>query len=139
MLFDKMGESPMFLKYIDIYEMDIFGKDYVKLFCEYLQKKKVKGIGMTTLNLINKEVSDDEIERLSKSLEGNTSLESIYMFDNKLVTDRSIPTLIKMIETTNLSDIVATSTSITDQREILMALAKNIIVKGFKTLSFRDS
>ncbi len=138
MLFDKLGESSMFLKCIDIYEMDIYGKDYVKLFCEYLQKKKEKNKGMETLNLIKKNISDDEIEMLSKYLEGNNSLEGIYMFDNPLVTDRSVPTLLKIIESTNIKDLHATSTSIKNHKEIMIALAKNIVMKGFKAIHFSD-
>lgn len=60
---------------------------------EYIQSiKSVKRLGLSSNNITNK-----GIEIFTPYLEGNISLQHLFLEYNKGITEKSLPTLIKMI------------------------------------------
>lgn len=70
--------------------------------CEHLEE----------LDLSSTEITDSTIEILVQSLAGNTSIRRLHLSENVHITNRSIPALLELAKTTNITDISLYSTSL---------------------------
>ena len=82
------------------------------------------------------EITDKGIEILSPYLEGNKTFKEFRFNGNKGITDKSIPSLMKMIEKTVIINIVVTNTSITDKSIFVVPLVNNILKHGYDKIDF---
>ena len=67
------------------------------------------------ISLSDNLITDKGIEILSEGLFGNVILKSLNLYNNKLISDKSIPILKELIEQCGLSNIDLRGTSISDQ------------------------
>lgn len=95
--------------------------------------KTIEGI-----ELYNSNITDESIDKLSKGLVGNTSLKTLGIEGNKKVTDKSIPSLVKLIENSHIIKIVIQDTRITQKGSIAEALTANVLKYSADTLYIYD-
>ncbi len=81
-------------------------------------------------------ITDEGIAILSTFMNGDTSLRRLSISGNKGITDKSIPILIKLIQTTRLEDVSMEYTSATHQNTLVIHLARNILRYGYKRMNF---
>ena len=89
--------------------------------------KSVEGI-----ELGNNKISDAGIEILVPYLDGNTTFKQLNLNGNKGITDKSIPLLLKMIESSHIERMDLYDTSITQENiiDVCIPLASNIFKYG---------
>ncbi len=93
---------------------------------EYIKSNKyIEGIWLGENN-----ISDVGIEILAPYLDGNTTFKGFYLNFNKGITDKSIPFLVKMIESSHIVDMGINNTSITQINTLAMPLACNTFNHG---------
>ena len=98
---------------------------------EYIKSNtSIEGIDMSCTS-----VSDKGIKILAPHLEGNTTFKWISLSGNKRITDKSIPLLVKMIESSHIEDIGVLITSISQKDIIYSSLASNTFKYGWNSLS----
>ena len=83
-------------------------------------------------------ITDKGIEILSPYLEGNKTFKKLKLDKNKGITDKSIPFLMKMIETLNIINIDTRETSITDPSIFLLPFIINILKYGYDKIDFNS-
>ena len=91
----------------------------------------IKIIILTNYYSERNEITDKGIEILSTYLEGNKTFKQFRFYGNKGITDKSIPILMKMIETSNIIITDIQRTSITDQNILVVPLVNNILKCGY--------
>lgn len=87
------------------------------------------------LNLRSTQISDTGIEMFVPYLNGNETFKYIDFTWNNRITDKSIPFLIKMIESSSIEKIVIKDTSITEQNILSIPLIENAIKHGSSVLN----
>lgn len=125
-LFDALKQSNS--KIVELYLRDhrTFEDDCMKSIGEYIQSNKyIQGI---TLN--NTSISDTSIELLAPYLDGNTTFKSIHFSGCEKLTNKSLPFLTKMIESSAITYIDISLTSITEQSALTVLTTRNIIRYG---------
>lgn len=75
----------------------------------------------------NIRISDKGIEILAEQLHGNETLMSLCFNKNLNITDKSVPALIKMVELSHIQYLPFSLTSIQQNYEFVVPLAKNAI------------
>lgn len=81
-------------------------------------------------------LSDVGIEILAPFLSGNTTFKCLYLAGNRMITNKSVPLLLTMIESTCIEDLNIESTSITMIIIFIDPLARNAFRNGTRLLSF---
>ncbi len=89
-----------------------------------------------TISLNSTQVSDTGIEILAPYLDGNKTLNRLLFWYNGRITDKSVPMLLKMIESSHIEYIGAFMTSITQNSVLAVALAHNRIRYGSNIFNF---
>lgn len=79
------------------------------------------------IDISNNLITDVGVETLSRFLNGNTTLKTIYFQGIKEITDKSNQILIKMIESSSIERIEINETSITQNNLLVAPLAQNIL------------
>lgn len=123
MLFDCLRNSQAGIKHIDINFTKIFNEVSMKSLGEYIKQNK----SIEHILISSTQVSDVEIEILTPYLNGNTTLKRLDLSSNKNMTDKSIPFLMKMIETSKIEKIHIYNTSITNPAILEVPLALNAL------------
>ncbi len=101
---------------------------------EYIKYNK----SIERILLSRNKISDTDIEILAPYLDGNTTFKRLYLNSNEGITDKSIPLLLKMIESSNIEDMGLYDTSITQKNSIVnicIHLACNRIKYGSAMLN----
>ncbi len=88
-----------------------------------------------TLNLSRNQITSKGIDTLLEYLIGNTVLENLTLFGNHLITDTSIPLLVKVIEQSRIGYLMLQDTSITRKNPLILPLADNVMKYEFKELN----
>ena len=114
MLFDTFKNNHSFIKEIYLFNNKQIDYNCMKLLGEYI--KSNKSIERILLN--DTSISNAGIEILAPYLDGNTTFKQLHLSYNKGITDKSIPLLIKMIESSCIEDIDIYDTSITQKNTI---------------------
>ncbi len=124
MLFDMLRTTNSSIKDIDLSANKQINDECMKSLGEYI--KYNKSIEMMWLN--NNNISDKGIEILAPHLDGNTTIKYLGLYYNEGITDKSIPFLLKMIESSHIEDIGLHETSITQDNiiDVCIPLANNI-------------
>lgn len=79
-------------------------------------------------------VTDTGVEILAPYLYDNTTFKQLNLFGNKGITDKSIPMLIKIIESSHIEYIYIKRTSITQWNVLVIPLAYNVLKSGSNKL-----
>ncbi len=87
---------------------------------------------------VGRKITDRGIETLSKCMAGNTMLKELYLGYNEGITNKSIPLLIKLIESTHLEELLVQNSSITQINDFIIPLVHNVFKYGSSTLKLPD-
>lgn len=82
--------------------------DYVKSLGEIIKSDKP----IEVISLMGTRISDTGIEMLLPYLDGNKTLKKLYLSSNLNITNRSMPLLAKMVETSRIDYLAIEFTSI---------------------------
>ena len=126
MLFDILKTTNSSLKHIYLSRNKQIDDNCMKSLGEYI--KSNKSIEKIWLNDIS--ISDAGIGILVPYLDGNITFKVLWIGDNKGITDKSIPLLMKMIESSCIENVDIRSTSITQMNIIYVLSACNRIKYG---------
>ena len=83
----------------------------------------------------NNKITDKGIEILLSYLIGNITVKKFGIYDNKEITDKSIPLLKEIIQKSNIQDIDIYGTSITNENILVVPLIGNILNNGFDEMN----
>lgn len=98
---------------------------------EYIKSNKnIEEIGLGSTN-----ISDAGIEILAPYLDGSTTFRGLYLANSKGITDKSIPHLLKIINTSFVDDISIGSTSIAQKNIVYISVASHKIKNGLSQVS----
>lgn len=119
-LFTSLVKSSLYLKQISLSGNGL-DDSCLLLIGEYVQKNRV----IESLGLGNNKVSDRGVKMLASSLNGHPSIRCIDLRNNKGISNKSLPTLIKVIESSRISTlhIYGTSVSNVDILAIYLAIS----------------
>ena len=128
MLFNMLRTTNSSIKEIYLRSYKQINDECMKSLGEYIKSNKyIEGI-----KLDNNNISDAGIEILVPYLDDNTTFKELSLDGNKGITDKSIPLLLKMIESSHIEDMGIAKTSITQDNsiDIYISLAINIFKYG---------
>ncbi len=125
MLFDTLREcnsvvSELYLSHNKIDD------ECMKSLGEYIKYNK----SIEEISLGGNKISDTGIKILAPHLDGNTTFKQLNLYGNKGITDKSIPFLLKMIESSHIENIDIRDTPITQMNLISVSLACNTFKYG---------
>lgn len=103
------------------------GDEFLKSFGELFKSSNT----LTYVDLTRNDISDKGIDIISKYLSGNSILDELLLGQNIKITDKSIPTLTKMVESSSLKVLGLESTAITQHNKLVRALFTNIMKHGW--------
>lgn len=130
MLFDSLRVNESHIKKVDLRNNKRIDNSCMESLGEYIKYNKY----IEEINIRDNKILDAGLEILAMYVEGNTTFKRLDVNDNRGITDKSIPVLAKMIESSHITEIGFTDTSIT-QRDIFTALfAQNVIKSGSSKL-----
>ncbi len=133
MLFDSLRNSHSSVKYINIKFNKIFNEVSIKSLGEFIKQSK----SIEQILLSDTLVSDSHIEILTPYLNENTTFKCLDISSNKDITDKSIPLMMKMIETSHIEKIRIYHTSITNQAMLEIPLALNALKHGANSMKIK--
>lgn len=125
-LFDALKSNNSTIKQVYLSYNNKIDDTCLKSLGEYISKNK----HIETISIGGALITDDGIQILLPYLEGNTSLKKFYLSENKGITDKSIPLLVKMIESSNLEDLTVMDSSITQKNPFEFSFIHNMIKCG---------
>ena len=126
MLFDTLKINNSSLKDIFLSDNKQIDDKCMKSLGEYIKSNKyIEIIGLSSIS-----ISNTGIEILAPYIDGNTTFKQLWIGDNKGITDKSIPLLMKMIESSCIEDIRIADTPITQKNIIYALSACNAIKHG---------
>ena len=126
MLFDTLKTNNSSIKEIDLQHNKKIDDECMKSLGEYIKSNK----SIEKVYLSSTSISDAGIEILAPYLDGNTTFKGLQFTGNKGITVKSIPSLMKMIESSCIEDISIERTSITQNDIFHASLACNRIKNG---------
>ncbi len=133
MLFDILRAINSSIKEVELDYNNQINEECMKSLGEYIKSNKsIEGISLG----YNK-ISDAGIEILASYLDGNTTFKRLMMDWNKGITDKSIPLLVKMIESSHIENMGIDGTSITQKNiiDVCVSLACNTFKYGSTKLN----
>ncbi len=136
MLFDILRTTNSFIKQVYLRDNKQINDECMKSFGEYIKYNKT----IEEISLSYNTISDAGIEIFAPYLDGNTTFKSLYLKVNEGITDKSIPLLLKMIESSHIENLSVYATSITQKNmiNIYVFLATNIIKYDSTTLDLSE-
>ncbi len=128
MLFDMLKTANSSIKEINLNYNEQINDECMKSVGEYIKYNKF----IEEITLGDNKISDTGIEILAPYLDGNTTFEYLDIYGNEGITDKSIPFLVKMIESSHIEYIGMAFTSITQEEiiDVCILLASNTFKYG---------
>lgn len=130
MLFDALRTNKSSIKHIDLAKNQDIDDGCIKWIGEYI----ADNTNIEHLSLAMTSISNAGIKILVSCIEGNTTLKELDLSGNKGITDKILPLLLKMFETTHIEDINVDGTSITQMDTFLIPTISNKIKYGSRSL-----
>ncbi len=97
--------------------------------------KCIKGnLSIENIYLDGSNISDRDVEILAPYLDGNSTIQHISLSYNHMITDVSIPYLLKIIESSHIADLDLTGTLITSKSLLNISIATNVMKYELKKL-----
>lgn len=90
------------------------------------------------INVGTNMITDKGIEILGQYINSSTTLRSLSLQGNKGIIDKSVPILIKMIESSRLESVNIDDTSITQKRLLIVPLTHNVLKYGANKLNLEE-
>ena len=128
MLFDMLRTTNSSIKEMWLNNNRQINDECIKSLGEYIKYNK----SIEVISLNSNKISDAGIEILAPYLDGNTTFKELDLNYNKGITDKSIPLLLKMIESSHIENMDIRGTSITQENiiDICISLAWNTFKYG---------
>lgn len=82
-------------------------------------------------------ISDDGIETITPYLIGNTSLKYFNLDYNEMITDKSVPLFVKMIESSHIEELSLQATKVTLANQFILPLVSNALKYRAKSMNLR--
>lgn len=101
---------------------------------EYIKSNKTIEIMSIGSNLI----TDKGIELLAPYLEGNLTFKYLSLYGSRIITDKAITSLTRMVESSHIEDIDIRITLVTDENVLTIPLAHNVIQYGSPKLDINS-
>lgn len=135
-LFDNLNKHKSTISKINLFNNKI-NDECMESIGNYIKNNPyIEIINLDNYSFKRNQITDKGIEILSPYLEGNKTFKQFIFYFNKGITDKSIPILMKMIETSNITNIDIGSTSITDKNILVVPLVNNILKYGYDKIDF---
>lgn len=134
MLFDILKSSDSSIQTIYLQYNQEFDDECMKSLGEYITSNK----SIETIWLSNTSVSDTSIEIFAPYLDGNNTFKRLDLSGNKGITDKSIPLLEKMIESSYIEEIGINMAPITKKNIVYASAACNKIKDGHTSLKLYE-
>lgn len=129
-LFNALKAIESKINALEVHTNQHLDDECMKALGEYIKSNKsIEEIRFSTLR-----VSDKNIAILAPYFEGNTTFKTLYLSGNKEITNKSIPFIVKMIESSTMDQLNVDGTSISKLSEINIALAQNVIRHGLEKI-----
>ena len=132
MLFDMLRTTNSSIKDVWLYRNKQINDECMKSVGECVKYNKyIEGI-----SLIGNTISDTGIEIFVPYLNDNITFKGFFIESNKGITDKSIPLLVKMIESSHIEGMGIYDTSITQENivDVCVSLACNTFKYGLTKL-----
>ena len=133
MLFDMLRTTNPSIKETGLSVNKQINDECMKSLGEYIKYNK----SIEVISLDINSISDVGVEILAPYLDGNTTFKQLYLNENKGITDKSIPLLVKMIESSHIENMDIIYTSITQENivDVCIPLASNVFKYGSTKLN----
>lgn len=89
---------------------------------------------LESLRMGKNNISDDGIGVLAEYIAGNTTLNGLYIYSSRKISNFSLPILVKMIESSRLTDVKVNNSSFNKHNALVLPLALNAIKFGSPVL-----
>lgn len=124
---------------------DLKNVNYVSLYENQLDDNCITALGLLlqsnqgleSVFIGKNNITDAGIQNLEIYLKDNITLKALGLSFNKGITDASVPTLIKMINTTKILSILICGTAISAQNVLVPRLTENILRNKGKNIDFQ--
>lgn len=130
MLFDTLKTSNAKVIGVELGGNEKIGDECMASLGEYIKDNK----SISDVRLDGTQVTDHGVEILASYLGGNTTFKRLVFDRCKGITDKSVPVLIKMIETSSIVSVDAYEASISDVGVFAAPISFNIIKRGSDNL-----
>lgn len=129
-MFETLSKGNFTIQTIELNDNSQFDDKCIKSLGEYIKSNNfIAKVDMSCTN-----ISDAGIEVLAPYIYGNTILSMIFLSGNKGITDKSVPYLTKIIETSCIVDIWVNDTSITQRNVLKTSFVCKLISYGSSKL-----
>lgn len=135
MLFDALRVSRSNIAHIDLSSNRDVDDEIMKGVGEYIKENK----HIKELYLLALQISDTGIAILTPYLDGNSTLTLLDFEENHGITDKSIPSLILMVESSRIENLCVVETSIENTDVLIVPLSCNIIKNGSQILDLSQT
>ncbi len=130
MLFNTLNKAHSDISIIRLGGNEKIDDKCIRSICEFIKSN----ITIQDVNVRDTQISDIGIKELSsilcQDLREDTKLRSLNFHGNKKITNKSIPLLIQLIETTHIEHIGVEYTSINQRNALLVPLTNNKLENG---------
>ena len=134
MLFDMLRTTNSSIKGLWLNENRQIDDKCMKSLGEYIKSNK----SIERVDIGTTQISDAGIEILAPYLDDNTTFKYLSISYNKGITDKAIPLLLRMIESSHIEYINVNYTSITQKSILTIPLAQNTLKYGSTKLNIRN-
>lgn len=124
-LFDRLRASDSSISFIDLSRTDIDDMCMLSL-GEYIKSSKY----IESIFLSNTRITDKGIDTLAPYMDDKKTFKNLFLNGCHGITDTSVPSLIKIIESSDMEHIDITGTPITETTAFAISLAINSIKNG---------
>lgn len=122
LLLDTIKSCEVKIETINLNDNSVVDEEVFKSLCEYIQNNKsIKHLNFTEININNSRLS-----RLVDALVGNTSISTLNLSRNKLITDTSVSKLLNLVAESTLTTIKLGETSISPENVEAIKLKADI-------------
>lgn len=122
-LFDMLRSKNSSIKTIHLMGNKDINDECIKALGEYLKCNK----NITSIDMGATQISDAGIATLMSYLDGNMTFRHFRLAGNKAITNESIPSLIKMIESSHLENLDISCTSITQKNALGISISLRVL------------
>lgn len=126
LLFGTLRASDSKVQFLDLTNNIKIDDECMASFGEFIKSNK----SITHVYFNYTGISDVGIETLIPYLDGNTALKDLYFHGVKGITDKSIPFLLKIIDSSFIQELIVYDTSVTVENSLIAPLAENRIKSG---------
>lgn len=128
-LFDELRKSKSIIRQLDLQGAQITD-DAIESLGEYVKYNQ----SIVVIDIMWNKLTDDGIEKLSNYLVGNKTFKKLGLGGNHHITDKSVPLLKRIIETSHIEHISINRTGISKSNALVVPLIFNALKHQVDTI-----